>query len=313
MLSHSLRYPSLLVLVSLGWAAAADAKPKPAKESAAEEVKLDDEEAAKEEASETTEPAESEEPAAAEAEEKKEDGEEAETTAGDAAGADTAIAEAPGKTYYFVGARVRAVVIPSFIIEAFGEGGQTVVGPMFGPEFAIRRDGFEYNFALSYTAYPMDRTPFKSPTDPHQAMELVESRIKVLYATADFMWSHHFSPAVALTYGGGVGLGFVWGPLYRAQAYPVGGGWELCPGESTAANPGPSPAYCAADPTLSEQHYGDYEEKNWADGGSKPLVMPWLAIQTGLRFKLHRNFVGRAEVGIGLGQVFVGLGADYGL
>jgi hypothetical protein len=310
MLSRPLRDSALpLILVSLGWTVPAVAQQKTAKEPPAEEVKLDDEAAG----SEADEAAVSEESADADADEKKEDADTSADAAGETAGADTAIAEEPGKSYYFVGARLRAILIPSFIIEAFGEGGQTVVGPMFGPEFAIRRDGFEYNFALSYTAYPMDRTPFKSPTDPHQAMELVESRIKVLYATADFMWSHHFSPAVALTYGGGAGLGFVWGPLYRAQAYPVAGGWELCPGESTPANPGPSPAYCAADPTLTEQHYGNYEEKNWADGGSKPLVMPWLAVQMGLRFKPHRNFVARAEVGIGLGQVFLGLGGDYGL
>ena len=43
------------------------------------------------------------------------------------------------------------------------------------------------------------------------------------------------------------------------------------------------------------------------------VVMPWLAIQAGLRFKPHRNFAARFDVGIGLGQVFFGLGADYGL
>lgn len=304
---------ALALLLSFGWAAPADAKPKAGK-AAAEEVKLEDEEAPKEEATEEEKPAAEEESAEGDGEAKKEDGEKSAEASGESAGADTAIAEDPKKTYYFVGARLRAVVIPSFIIEAFGEGGTTVVGPMFGPEFAIRRDGFEYNFALTYTAYPMDRTPFKAPTDPPQAMELVESRIKVLYATADFMWSHSFTDAVALTYGGGAGLGFVWGPLYRAQAYPVAGGWELCPGPPTPTNPGPNFAYCSPDPTLSEQRYGaDYEEKSWADGGSKPLVMPWLAVQMGLRFKPHRNFVGRAEVGIGLGQVFLGLGADYGL
>jgi len=312
--SLSLSSSLCLALLAFAWAPAADAKPKASKEPPAEEVKLDDEESAekKDESSAEEKPAE-EATAEGEGEEKKEEAK-SEEASSESAADDQAIAEAKGKSYYFVGARLRAVVIPSFIIEAFGDGGNTVVGPMFGPEFAIRRDGFEYNFALSYTAYPMDRTPFKSPTDPIEAMELVESHVKVLYATADFMWSHSFTPALALTYGGGAGLGFVWGALYRAQAYKDGSGaWQLCPGEATAANPGPSPSFCAADPTLSEQHYGNYEEKNWADGGSKPIVMPWLAIQMGLRWKPHRNFVTRAEFGIGLGQVFFGLGADYGL
>jgi hypothetical protein len=56
-----------------------------------------------------------------------------------------------------------------------------------------------------------------------------------------------------------------------------------------------------------------YEEPSWSGGGDKPLIMPWLALQMGLRIKPHRRFVGRLDFGIGIGQVFFGIGADYGL
>jgi hypothetical protein len=224
--------------------------------------------------------------------------------------ADTSPVEAKGKSYYFVGVRARAVVVPTFIIEAFGDGGNTVMGPQIGPEFGIRKDGFEYDFAITYTAYPMDRTPFKAPTDPDVAMELVESRIKVLYFTADFLWGHQFSPVVSLLYGGSAGLGFVWGPLYRSQAYRNSSGvWVMCNGPRNPAN-----GYCDPDPQHGDkQHFGMYEEPSWSGGGDKPLIMPWLALQTGLRIKPHRRFVGRFDFGIGIGQVFFGVGADYGL
>jgi hypothetical protein len=59
--------------------------------------------------------------------------------------------------------------------------------------------------------------------------------------------------------------------------------------------------------------FGDYQEPSWFGGGDKPAIMPWLALQMGLRIKPHRRFVGRLDFGIGIGQIFFGLGADYGL
>jgi hypothetical protein len=292
------------------------------KEAAAEEVNLDEEassdsdkkDADKEESSDGEEKKEGEEAASEGDGEKKEEASSASDSAPSDSGtdADKSPVEAKGKSYYFAGVRARAVVVPTFIIEAFGEGGQTVMGPQIGPEFAIRKDGFEYVFAITYTAYPMDRTPFKAPTDPDFAMELVESHIKVLYFTADFLWGHQFSPVVSLLYGGSAGLGFVWGPLYRSQAYRnPQGGWSMCVGPY---NPGGQSGYCAPDPQHGDkQHFGMYEEPSWSGGGDKPLIMPWLALQTGLRIKPHRRFVGRLDVGIGIGQVFFGIGADYGL
>ncbi|HEY3498656.1 MAG TPA: hypothetical protein VGK73_28390 [Polyangiaceae bacterium] len=322
MLRHPLRTTSLLLLAALfGWSASADAKPKKGKEPPAEEVKLEEESGDKKDAAEEKssdesaagEEGEKGEGSEAGDEEKKEEGSGEAASPKDSGTDDGSPVEDPNKTYYFVGARARAVVVPAFIIEAFGDGGKPVIGPSFGPEFSIRKDGFEWIFAASYTAYPMQDVPFKAPSDPDTSMELVTSEIKVFYLTADFYWSKDFSPQFSFLYGGGAGLGIVWGPLYRSQAYPVDGGWAYCPGEPPAT-PDPYPPYCEADADHEpNQHYQGYEEPNWFDGGSKPVVMPWLNIQAGLRYKPHRNFVARLDVGIGLGQIFFGLGADYGL
>jgi hypothetical protein len=309
-------FPAVLALVAaflvpdLGLA-----KPKKGedKEAAAEEVKLDEEEGEgkKEEGSSEGEESASDSEEKKEGEEsKEEDASGGESTPDRPEREASSPVEKKGQSYYFVGLRARAIVVPTFIIEAFGDGGQTVMGPMIGPEFGIRRDGFEYDFAITYTSYPMERTPFKAPTDPDVAMELVESQIKVLYFTADFMWGHQFSPIVSLMYGGSAGLGFVWGPLYRSQAYRTpSGGWAMCNGPN---NPGGG--YCEPDPQHGDkQHFGNYQEPSWFGGGDKPAIMPWLALQMGLRIKPHRRFVGRLDFGIGIGQVFFGLGLDYGL
>ena len=217
--------------------------------------------------------------------------------------------ELSGQTYYGVGLRYRAVIVPKFMENLFGDGGRTVLANGFGPEFTIRKNAFEYDFSAWYTSYAMDPTPFKSKTDTADAWELVQSQIKVLYLTADFLWSHDIVPEFAFNYGVGAGFGFVWGDLKRQQATPgpgandsTGAGYVAC-----AAPNDPPGGYCAPG-----KHYG-YNEPSWANGGSKPVVFPWLVLQTGLRYKPHRNFIARLDAGFGTSGFFLGLGADYGL
>jgi hypothetical protein len=218
--------------------------------------------------------------------------------------------ENPGETYRFIGLRYRGIIVPKFMMNLFGDGGRTVYVHGFGPEFAIRKDGFEYIFSLWYAAYSMKDTPFKASSDGEDAWEVVNSEIKVLYLTADFLWSHDFSPEFALNYGLGAGFGFVFGDLERTQAYPPNGiagdpyTYQKCAGQLT-----PNQAYCGTD----NNHYAGYTEPSWADGGSKPIIFPWLVFQTGFRYKPHRNVVARLDAGFGTSGFFFGLGADYGL
>ena len=218
--------------------------------------------------------------------------------------------ELPGKTYQFVGFRYRGIIVPKFMMNLFGDGGTTVYIHSFGPEFAIRRDGFEYQFALWFANYAMGPTPFKAKDDPVEGWEIVESKLKIIYLTADFLWSNEISPEFAINYGMGAGLGIVFGDLPRWQAYPVGpesdpDSYVKCNGPNN-----PNPRFCDTDE--DRQHYGDSEE-SWAGGGSKPIVFPWFAIQTGLRYKPAKEFVGRLDLGFGLSGFFIGIGADYGL
>ena len=234
--------------------------------------------------------------------------------------------EDPKTTYYFVGLRYRAQVVPQFMINLFDDGGTTVFANGFGPEFTIRKDNFEYVFSAWWTSYAFDWTPFKGKSDSNFAWEMVKSNIQVLYFTTDFNWTHQVSPAFGLNLGVGAGIGVVWGPLYRNQAIPKPGyygndpsSYLRCPypGYDNSHNSdgtlnGPSHlGFCG--PITQNNHYGDYSEPSWANGGQKPNFFPWLGFGTGIRLKPHRNFMMRIDAGWGLIGPYFGASGNYGI
>ena len=313
---------SALLLTSAASAAPKKTKADTAKEKAAKD-KAAEEEAAKQKAAEeeaAKQKAEEEEAASKatsdkEAADKEKADKEAALVAEAEAGSSPV--EQAGKTYYGVGLRYRAIIVPKFMMNLFGSGGRTIVANGIGPEFIIRKDNFEYEFSAMYTGYGMDPTAFKAKSDGPDAWEIVESKLKVLYLTADFNWSHELVPQLAVNYGFGAGVGFVFGNLYRTQAHPgtngnpdTGEGFQKC---SNPGMPGTTTStglpYCGND----NNHYNGYTEPSWANGGSKPVIFPWLALQTGLRYKPHRNFIARFDMGFATSGFFFGLGADYGL
>jgi hypothetical protein len=213
-------------------------------------------------------------------------------------------------TYRFIGARFRYIIIPKFYMGIFGDGGATVGVPAFGPEFTIRKNGFEYVMSVMYASYAMDPTPFKAKTDGNDAWEIVESSMKSLYLMSDFLWSAEMSPKFSFIYGGGVGLGIVFGDIHRQQAYPTGDPNNPDSYVPCTAQGVPNAMYCGKD----NDHYGDYSEPSWANGGSKPLIFPWMSLQTGFRFKPTKQFMTRVDVGWNiLNGPFFGLALNYGL
>jgi len=220
---------------------------------------------------------------------------------------DTTPREQKDKTYLFLGARYRGIIVPKFLMSAFGaDGGANVYVNGFGPEVGVRRDNFEYSLSAWWAGYSLKETPFKASTDPVQAWEKVESDINMIFLTSDFMWTSPVSPEFGINYGIGGGIGLPFGPLYRREIYPGPGSnpndpstWTVC--KSAGEGGG---GYCEEGPK---------EEPNWFNGGSKPIVFPWLTAQIGFRVKPHRNFVARFDAGFGTSGFFLGLGADYGL
>jgi hypothetical protein len=223
--------------------------------------------------------------------------------------------EDPKETYYFVGLRYRAHVVPKFMMNLFGSGGTTVVANAVGPEFTIRKNGFEYVLSAFWTGYYMPWTSFKGSSDGNYAYERVKSNINVLYFTADFNWTHQISPAFGLNFGFGAGIGYVWGDLFRRQAYPRPGTSasnpdNYIPCEADPAYGGdPHGGFCGTD----NHHYGNYNEPSWANGGQKPMFFPWLAVGPGIRVKPHRNIMFRVDMGWALVGPYIGIAGNYGI
>ena len=101
------------------------------------------------------------------------------------------------------------------------------------------------------------------------------------------------------------------GSLAATPAYPTSGNpsqdpntWAKCTSVGV-----PSPQFC----DNSNDHYGNYTEPSWANGGSKPIIFPWLMLQTGIRYKPVRSFAGRIDLGFGTSGFMIGIGGDYGL
>jgi hypothetical protein len=226
--------------------------------------------------------------------------------------ADAEYVEAKGTTYQLLGLRARMVLIPQFMFGLFGaDGGRTVWSPQVGPEFAVRRNGFEYDLWLTYSSYSMSNSPFKSSSDPDTAYEIVSSSIKTISIGSDFLWSAPINPRLSFVYGGGAGIGVVFGDLNRTQSYPPG-----TPGDPNTYLPcvapgNPSQSYCGNDNT----HYPGYKEPSWISGGSKPIVFPWIApFQMGLRWKPSPKVALRLDTGFSFpGPFFFGLSGQYGL
>ncbi|MDC0680380.1 hypothetical protein [Sorangium atrum] len=227
---------------------------------------------------------------------------------------DNAPFEREGKTYRFAGLRFRNLIVPKAMINLFADGGASVNVFTFGPELATRRDGLEIDLAISYADYSMDPFLFKGKNDGNDAWEMVSSDMKLVYFTTDLLYEIPLDKEkgrFSLLIGGGVGLGVVFGNLYRAQAYPNNpsrldpddvGSWSKCAG--------PTGGFCDG----SNDHFGNYDEPSWINGGSKPSVFPWISFpQLSFRYKPIKQLQTRLDAGFSITGLFFGLSAGYGL
>ncbi|HEX2878785.1 MAG TPA: hypothetical protein VHO25_04540 [Polyangiaceae bacterium] len=215
--------------------------------------------------------------------------------------------EEDGKTYRFVGLKYRGIIMPQFLLASFLDGAEGQYFGGFGPEFTFRKDGTDITLSALYTDYSMDETRVKGAGDPDYAWSSVSSTLKMMYFTIELLGSQQLKPKWSWYYGGGAGFAVVWGQITRN---------ELTPPFGNAAAPVNTWSYCAAgveDLYCSGDTPPNYSEPSWFNGGSKPPLFPWLGVQTGVRFKPHRRFVSRVELGLTLTGIFFSLAADYGL
>jgi hypothetical protein len=232
----------------------------------------------------------------------------------------TNVEELPSRTYMFAGIRYRGNVIPGFLLGLFLDEGQTIYTNLAGIEFDIRKDGFSLVPALSLHELGTRDILFKQKNTPDIPgnYAIVNSGMKVIYASVDLLWSAKLHKNVEFEYGAGFGLGVVFGELVNnwAQESPDGPfvsssnrHFKRC---QTVLPPGVG-CNRADHQNAAVDKVGGYTEPSWLDGGSKPVLFPWIAVpQLGLRIKPVKNFVGRIGVGFALTGFWFGFNAQYG-
>lgn len=234
----------------------------------------------------------------------------------------TDVAEAPGKNYTFIGLRYRGNIVPKFMMNLFVDEGKTIYSNSVGIELDLRKDGFSLIPALTFTELGTGDIIFKEKNSNEIAgnYSLVNSSMKVMYATADLLWSTPISKHFAFEYGAGFGLGVVFGDLVNNWVrYDDNGPLQADSGRRfspcVTAAPMPGTGCNRADHQNSDvDKVGNYTEKSWLDGGSKPVIFPWISVpQFGIRYKPVKNFVGRLGIGFSLTGFWFGLSGQYGL
>jgi len=245
--------------------------------------------------------------------------------------------EDPAKAYRFIGIRYRDAIVPKFMINWFANGGRNVNAPMVGPEFITRQNHLEIAVSVMYADYSMSPFLFQGKNDSSTTWDLVQSQLKVAYAMVDILaeiplekkvvGSVEKTGRVALLIGGGVGVGGVFGSLYQSQAYPNSAAtagnssdptqWSACTSQ-TQSTPALAGSYCNSRSPHIAGAGGNlttgYSQPNWFNGGSLPVVYPWIALpQLSLRYKPIKQFQIKADGGFSTSGFFFGASASYGL
>jgi hypothetical protein len=222
--------------------------------------------------------------------------------------------EEPGKTYYFIGARTRVTYLPKFMLALFVAGGPSKVWiPQYGLEGTMRKDGFDTTLHLTYADWTTNAFAFKGKDEANTAWEVVTSDLKLINIGVDLLWGTDFNKMFSFQYGITAGLAAVIGDLKRVQGQPRPGGSGDNP-EDIVPCAGPSPqttaGYCGGE----NDHYGDYKESSWFNGGKKPNIYASFGPQLGFRFKPVKQFMGRVFFGWDLfAGPFFGANLNYGL
>jgi len=225
----------------------------------------------------------------------------------------------PPRSEVWIGAKFRGFLIPQFVMDAVGDGGTNVFAP--GGALAVTLDvkpGVDLALSLGYSNYRMGETPFKADGAPNTEWEIIDSDLQAFMAALDLMVDVPLDADgnVSFRIGGAVGIGWTFlGDIHRTQAYPVGDpdepdSYRKCNGPN---DPAGQFRYCNQ-LDKDKDHYDGFSEPSWFDGGSRPLVYPYLSLpQLGLSWYPTDNFALDLETGLTISGLVTGLGMRLGL
>lgn len=216
--------------------------------------------------------------------------------------------EDPTAAYYFLGLAYWHSFNLEPLIGLFTDAQTGTNNPAMGLQFTYRKDSFDIVTSLYYQTFAVEG-PFRGAGDEVYETEFINSDLKMIAVSADFLWGSDITDWFAVQYGIGVGIGVTFGDLVRTEAYESTGpgsvgGFAACDGPGSPATP-----FCE----LDGGHYR-HTEPRWTGGGSVPNVWFRLAPQLALRFKPIKQLMIRVFGGFDFGSVgpFVGGSMAFG-
>lgn len=224
-------------------------------------------------------------------------------------------AEPVAPPQWSLGGRAGVVMIPKFVVNWFGEGGHTIVGPAAAVSLVREGTGPALRASLHYGGYGTGEFAFRPNDAPITDTEIISSNLHSLAATVELLWGASRGDW-SFRWGAGAGVGLVFaGNIERTQAYPVGddaSGYEFvkCKGPD---NPTGTFRYCNQLDGDAD-HYNGFTEPTWFNGGAQPVFYPWVALpMLGMSYKLSDKTSLDLDVGLTTAGVLIGLGGRYGL
>lgn len=185
-------------------------------------------------------------------------------------------------------------------------------------EYVFRNGMLDIVVGLQYMNLSTGPGYIRGKSESDLALERVESQLWTLGVNALFLYTSRINDWFEIQYGGGVGVSYVGGDLYRNQVErnPSGSGYIDC---RVRPPPGGTPTsitgggYC----DQSNNHYvysngTRYSEPRSTSGGSLPPAIPFVALpHVALHFRPHRNVDIRVDGGFGIIGFYGGLATHF--
>ncbi len=219
---------------------------------------------------------------------------------------------------YGVGARLRWVSVPAWMLNLFTKRNVPLSSYAFAAEFMRRKGEFDFIVSVGYqNMSPDDGNWLGRGNNPATDTDYVQFKgLGFWGADASFVWHTFFNDWIGMHYGAGLGLGIVTGHMLRTSDGSPG--CATNPGDYTKCYPVTLPAPCPAsgctDASLAALGTGPDDPANphrFTDPNVPP-ALPIVNVLVGLDFRLPhvRGWEAKLEGGF-YDAFFLGGGVGY--